>query len=205
MSQNLKTLNGTLVYVVMQEPSRCFEAAKGSEWKAGIVVDEDTADAFGELYPKQAAKAVKTTEFEDIYKIPAPNPEAKKQYVITLRKNTKLANGEDVPDKYRPRAFLNTEEGRQDITFETLVGNGSKGKISIEHYEGKLGAVARLQNVLVNELVEYVASASGSSEAGSEFDDEDTPSKPVSKPAAKPAAKSVAKKVESSDDSSDPF
>lgn len=195
----LKTLTGTLVYVTLQEPSTCFEAAKGKEWKCSIVVDEDQADTFNEQYPKQTARVVKTSEFEEIYKIAPPFPDAKKQYVITLRKNTKLANGEPVPEKYQPRVLLNTEEGRQDITAETLVGNGSKGKISIEHYEGKQGDIARLQNVLVTELVEYVPSAS-SGERGSEFDDEDAPTTPKKTVAKKTTPKKTDEPAKSEDD-----
>jgi hypothetical protein len=180
----IEKLKGTLLYVQVQEPTACYEKEKGKEWKSSIVVDEDTADLWNEIYTKQPAKVVKTSDFEALYKTPPPFPDAKKQYVITLRKNTLLADGKPVPDKYACKVLLKTPEGNEDITQTTLVGNGSKGMISVEHYDAKLGAVARLKNILVTELVEYIKPDNA---AGSEFDDDavSTPA-PAPKPAAKP-------------------
>ena len=181
----IEKLKGTLLYVQVQEPTVCYEKEKGKEWKSSIAVDEDTADLWNELYTKQAAKVVKTSDFEGLYKTSPPFPDAKKQYVITLRKNTLLANGKDVPDLYACKVLLKTPEGNKDITQTTLIGNGSKGMISVEHYDAKLGAVARLKNILVTELVEYTKPDNA---VGSEFDDD-----VVSTPSivAKPAVKAV--------------
>lgn len=176
-------LQGTLVYVMVDKPTDCYEKSKGQEWKAGIVVDEEQADAFDAIYPKQAAKKVKVTAFKDAYKIDPPEWADKNVWVITLRKNTKLANGEEVPEKYRPKVFTKTDKGTmKDITQEVLLANGSEGFISIDHYDAKLGAVARLKNILVTKVIEYVPTGS-SYESGSEFDSE-----------SKPAAKAVTPK-----------
>ncbi len=167
----ISKLNGTLVYVQVDRPTKCFEKDKGEEWKASIVVDEDTADEFNELYPKQTAAVVKTSEFEEKYKIEPPFPDAKKQYVITLRKNTLLSNGEPVPEQYQPKVFIVEDGEKVEITQDRLVANGSTGAISIDHFETKsYGNVARLKNIMVKELVEYVRTARASN--GSEFDDE---------------------------------
>jgi hypothetical protein len=105
----MKKLTGMLVYVQLDKSVPCYEKEKGKEWKAGVVVDEDTADAFAEIFNKQPARKVKRTEFESIYKVAPPEGTEKNLYVITLKKNDKLANGEPVPDKYRPRVFLQND------------------------------------------------------------------------------------------------
>ena len=166
-------LNGTLVYVQLDQAKPCFVADKGFEWKTSIVVDEDTADQWDEQFPKQTAKQVKTAEFEGIYKIAPPYPDQRKQYVITLRKNTKLGNGNDVPTQYQPKVFQQKGSTLVDITKSILVSNGSTGSVSVEVYEGKMGVFARLKNVKVDNLIEYVKQDSASYEPGSEFDADD--------------------------------
>lgn len=190
----MQKLTGMIVYCVVKDAIACYEKEKGKEWKCGIVVDEDTADAFAELYPKQAARKVKRAEFEGIFKVAPPEGDEKNLYVITLKKNERLANGELVPDKYRPRVFEQEGNSRLDVTFTKLPANGSMGSISIDHYESKHGNIARLKNVLVTSMIEYEGGAEY--EAGSEFDDEVEAPAPAQKPAAKkpvkPAAKSAA-------------
>lgn len=196
----MKKLTGMLVFVCLDKAVPCFDKEKGKEFKAGVVVDEDTADAFAAIFAKQPAKKVKRSEFESIYKCEPPEGTEKNLYVITLKKNEKLANGEDIPDKYRPRVFLQEGNTRKDITFSTLVGNGSYGTISIDRYDNDYGSAARLQNILVTDLIEYERTGSNY-EAGSEFDDDNAddgegnnvkvPASAKGKPKAdaKPAAK----------------
>jgi len=201
----MKTLKGTLVYVMLDKPRACFDETKGQEWKCGIVVDEDTADAFAELYPKQSAKKVKTSEFEAIFKCPPPEGAGKNVYVITLRKNTKLSNGADVPEKYRPRVFQRKGGALIDVTTTVLAANGSLGEISIDHYEGKMGNVARLKNVLVTQMIEYEKPAASGYESGDEFADDGNggttkvPQKAVAK-ASKPTAKAASPAAEAEED-----
>lgn len=195
----MKSITGTLVYVIVDRAVDCYEKNKGKEWKAGVVItDEDIADAWDELYPKQAAKKVKANQFEETYKCELPEDAGKNVWVITLKKNEKLANGEPVPDKYRPRVFEKQGNSRVDVTFTKLVGNGSKGTLSVDHYETETyGAVARLKNILVTDLVEYVAPEGSDYESGSEFDEDAPAEKPAAKSAekAKPAAKTTTKKA----------
>jgi hypothetical protein len=209
----ISKLTGTLVFACLQEPVACYDKEKGKEWKVGIVVDEDTADEWEKVYKKQPATAVKTVDFEGLYKCSAPFPDEKKQYVITLKKNTKLSNGEDVPDKYKPKVLVQTSEGREDVTETTPVGNGSIGQVSVDHFESSYGSVARLKNVLVTNLVEYTKSEGKSYSSGDEFDDEQpveppksarTASKPEVKGTAKVASKTASKKVVEDDEDS-PF
>jgi hypothetical protein len=181
-------LKGTLLYVSLQKPVKCYEQEKGLEWKASIVVDEDTADLWEELYNKQPPKRIKTDEFEALYKIPPPFPDERKQFIITLRKNTLLANGKPVPDIYQPKVIVPEDGEYKDVTSSVLVGNGSIGEISVDHYDAKLGAVARLKNVLVTDLVEYVETHAG---LGSEFGS----ASPVVKSTTKPSVKTEVKET----------
>ena len=204
----MQKLTGTLVYVQVQKSTKCFVESKGSEWKSSIVVDEDTADAWDDAFPKQSAKQVKTSEFKNIYKIDPPFPEQKKQYIITVRKNTALANGETVPLRYQPKVYQRKGDVLVDITQSALPANGSEGTISVEVYEGKMGTFARLKNVLVTKLIEY--ESTGGEEPGSEFGipvagAEDTP-EPTPKPSAnKSAGKPKVPPVDDPDDSDAPF
>lgn len=165
----IEKLTGTLVYVQVDTPKNCYVEEKGKEWKASIVVSEDDADAWDEAYPKQTAKQVKTSDFEEVYKIKPPFPEQRKQYIITLRKNTKLANGNDVPVKYQPKVYKKVGKTMEDVTKEVLVANGSEGQISVENYDGKMGSFARLKNVLVTELIEYHKEGGTGGNSGDEF------------------------------------
>ena len=202
-------LSGTLVYVQLDTPKPCFDAEKGTEWKASIVVSEDDADDWNDAYPKQKAKEVKTSEFEEIYKVAAPFADQRKQYIITLRKNTKLANGNPVPPQYTPKVFQQKGKTLVEITSSVLVANGSEGQISVDHYDAKMGPVARLKNVKVDTLIEYVKPEGSGYESGSEFDSADdgnggTVRVPEKAKTAAPKGKKPP--VDSDDDSSsDPF
>lgn len=201
---SIKQLQGTLVFVQVQTPTKCYEESKGKEWKASVVVDEDTADQWEENYPKQAAKSVKTSEFQSIYKIDPPFPDQKKQFIITVRKNTKLANDEPVPEKYRPRVMEQVGNNRIDVTNEKLPANGSIGIISVEHYDAKMGPVARLKNVLVTDMVEYESKAGADYNPGDEFDSASTPAPKAEEKPVK-ATKGKAKPPVEEDNSDDPF
>ena len=185
MALTQNTIEGTLVFVSIQTPQTKYQSTD-KEYKAGVVVDEDTADAWNERFPKQTAKVVKTSDFKETYKIDAPFPDAKKQYVITLKKDAQYADGNPVPKQYLPRVLL--QDGKQaiDVTDLQLPSNGSVGKISFETRENSYGTFAKLRNVLVTDMIEY---KKGGSSAGDDFglevqgssDFDDKPEQPVTK------------------------
>ena len=205
----MKTLEGMLVYCMLHQATPCYDKEKGTEWKCGVVVDEDTADAFAEVYAKQPARKVKRTEFKEIYKCDPPEGSEKNLYVITLKKNTHLANKEPVPDKYKPRVFEQVGKTLVDITETKLPANGSYGAISIDHYENSFGASARLKNVKVTSLIEFER-AESNYQPGDEFDsaDDDNGGTVRVPEKAKTSAAPKGKKppaVEESDSDQDPF
>lgn len=163
LTQN--TITGTLVFVSIQTPQTKYQSTE-KEFKAGVVVDEDTADAWNEQFPKQTAKVVKTTDFKDTYKIDAPFPEAKKQYVITLKKPAQYADGTLLPKQYLPKVLVQEGNVAVDVTDSQLPANGSVGKISFEVRDNSYGTFAKLRNVLVTTMIEY---KKGGGNAGDDF------------------------------------
>jgi hypothetical protein len=208
-------LQGMIVYCMLDKPTQCYDADKGFEFKCGVVVDEDTADSFAEQFPKQAARKVKRTEFEGIYKVAPPEGSEKNLYVITLKKNAHITDkksGEKVPlpARYLPRVLQRQGGTLVDITTTEKPANGSTGIVSYEIGETKFGDIARLKNVLIEHLIPYEGGSTY--EVGDEFADDgsDTPvkipPKAVEKAKVATAAKAKAKPVEDEFDSSDlPF
>lgn len=217
MSQyNLEKIPGTLVYVCVAEPVKAYvkpgAPTKPDEWKAGVVItDEDYIDALEEYAKKLdtqiSLKKVKSVEFEGIYKTPVPEGAGKNVWVLTLRKSTELGKtGKPVPPQYQPKVFEKLGSKLVEITTSKLVGNGSKGIISIDKFDRSAGGSSLyLKNILVTDLVEYVKTESDY-ESGSEFEEADdgdggsvkVPQKAIEKAKAKPKAT-----VE--DDSDSPF
>lgn len=216
MTYNFEKIYGTLVYVQLQEAVPAYvkpgAPAKAKEWKAGVVLtDEDYVDALEdyarELDTQISLKKVKVAEFEDKYKTAVPEGAGKNVWVLTLRKSTELGKtGKPVPDQFKPKVYLKEGKVLKDVTATTLVGNGSKGAISVDRFDRTAGGSSLyLKNVLVTDLVEYEAKSSDY-RSGSEFEDEadDGNGGSVKVPAkAKTTAKS-SKKVEEDSDS-DPF
>lgn len=214
---NFSKINGTLVYVAVQSPVAAFQEPgtpkKPDEWKAGVVLtDEDYVDALIEYVTekggKLSVKKVKSVDFPTKYKTDLPEDAGKNVWVVTLRKSTELGKtGKPVPDQYKPRVFKKSGAKLIDITATDLVGNGSKGSLSVDMFERNDGKTSvYLKNVLVTSLVEYEASEGSNYEAGSEFEDEvetSTESKPEPKKETKPTK--VKPKKEEAVDDDDPF
>ena len=151
----MATINGVLAFVKIQEPALKFQSDE-KEWVVDVIVDEDTADAWNEEFSKQPAKAIKTADFEDTYKIKPPFPDAKKQYVIKLKKACTYKDGNPLPEWAHPKVLIQDEDGEFiNITHDKLVGNGSIGTVTYDFNENSYGKFARLRNVLVEDLIEY--------------------------------------------------
>lgn len=226
----MATISGVLLYTCIQRPTKKYKDEVNKEYKVTVVVDEDTADAWDEQFAKQPAKTVKTADFEKEYRVAPPFPDAKKQYLITLKKDAQYADGNPLDDKYKPKVFIKNDAGKLvDITQTKLVGNGSFGVVSYEVRENDYGTFAKLKNIRVDDLVEYAdAGGPGDDELG-ELDDstgdddfdadqgsdpkdsepaKKTTGKPTSRPAGKPTGKPAAKTgnaVADMDDSDAPF
>lgn len=196
----MNKLTGTLLYVCLNKPQKAYvkagEPTKPDEWKASIAItDEDVIDAYEEfakgIDAKTSIKKVKTTEFEGIYKVAPPENAGKNVWVVTLRKSTELGKtGKPVPDLYKPKVFEKVGSTLVDVTNSKLPANGSLGSISIDRFDRNNGTASLyLKNVLVTNMIEYVAQESDYN-PGDEFGDE---AKPAKAKAEKPAPAKVAK------------
>lgn len=206
----MNKLTGMLLYVCLNKPQKAYvkpgEPAKPDEWKASIAItDEDVIDAYEEfakgIDAKTSIKKVKTAEFEGIYKVAPPEDAGKNIWVVTLRKSTELGKtGKPVPDLYKPKVFEKVGSTLVDVTNSKLPANGSYGSISIDRFDRNNGTASLyLKNVLVTNMIEYVAQESDYN-PGDEFSDEGSaapaPAKaekpaPAKAPKAKPAAETA--------------
>lgn len=204
-------VTGMLLYVCIQEPTKAYQKPgtdpKPNEYKVSIALtDEDYVDELEDWAAKNdiklSMKKVKTTAFEETYKIAPPEGAGKNVWVWTLRKSTELGkSGKPVPPQFRPKVFQRKGKVLVDVTNEVLVGNGSVGTVSTDLFVRQNGSASiYLKNVLVTDLVEYVKSESSYTE-GSEFADEDTEIQTAKPTEDKPKAGTKAKpKVEQPED-----
>ena len=147
-----ETVTGTLLYVCIQQPTKKYESDE-TEWKVSLVVDKKTAKEWNKRFSKQKAKEIDNAEFESTYKIQPPVYGQDEQYVIKISQNTHTADGKAM---YQPKVYKDIGANNiVDITNTTLVGNGSKGSVSYTVVENKFGTFAKLNALLVTDLIEY--------------------------------------------------
>lgn len=147
-----ETITGTLLYVCIQQPTKKYESDE-TEWKVSLVVDKKTAKEWNKRFSKQKAKEIDNAEFESIYKIQPPVDGQDEQYVIKISQNTHTADGKEM---YQPKIYQDIGANNVvDITNTKLVGNGSKGSVSYTVVENKFGTFAKLNALLVTDLIEY--------------------------------------------------
>ena len=181
-TQDFTKIFGTIVYCQMSEPVKAFvkpgAPKKADEYKCSIVITDKTLKKELDKYGKSldtllSIKEVDSSDFEDTYKCPLPEGAGDEVWVFTLRKSTELGKtGKPLPDIHKPKVFEKVKNTMVDITHSKLVGNGSKGWMSIDRFDRTAGGASLfLKNLLVTELVEYVKQDSDY-EAGSEFGDD---------------------------------
>lgn len=147
-----ETITGTLLYVCIQQPTKKYESDE-TEWKVSLVVDKKQAKEWNKRFSKQKAKEIDNAEFESIYKIATPFSEQDEQYVLKISQNTHTADGKEM---YQPRVYEDIGANNVvEITNTKLVGNGSKGSVSYTVVENKFGTFAKLNALLVTDLIEY--------------------------------------------------
>ena len=203
--------NVTFLYTKIQKPVKKYQSDTDTEWTVDCVVSKAAAKAWKKAFPKNKVKEFDNDEFTEKFEIDRPFPEQDELFIIKLKKD--CVKGEWVtPEKYRPRVILQQDGSRVDVTFDKLVGNGSKGKVSYTIRDVKDEQFPQLSAILVESLVEYEGASSGG--AGEEFGasqaavPEGNDKTPVvkqgeSKPATK--ANKKAKEEESDEDVDVPF
>lgn len=157
--------NVVFFYTKLQKPTKKYQS-EDLEWSVDCAVPKSAAKAWNKEFPKQKAKEFDNDEFLEKFKVEeVPFPEQEEQFVIKLKK-VAVKNGKKTPDKYRPRVLVPSEEGNVDVTYTTLVSNGSKGKAGYVVQENDFGVFAQLSSILVEDLIEYTSNNGAGAEFG---------------------------------------
>ena len=153
--------NVTFIYAKIMNPVPAYNKVD-SEWSVDVVMSKKDAKAIKKDYPKTSLKEYDNADFVEKFGFEVPFPEQDEQFIIKFKKSH-IKNGKETPEKYRPRVIQELADGsRVDVTFEKLVGNGSKGDLSYRIKEtDTYGNFVELQAILVKELVEYQSKAGG--------------------------------------------
>ena len=151
--------NVTFFWTKIQKPSLKYQSQTEKEFVVDVLVDKATAKAFGKEFPKQKAKEVDNDEFNEKYGAEYAIENQDEQFIIRLKKGATYKDKEtgaikDIPEQYRPRVFLADENDElEDVTFTTLVGNGSKGVVQFDVNTNSYGTFAQLSAIKVDTLV----------------------------------------------------
>lgn len=155
----------TFYYTNIRNPKPVYDDRKLSyekarkEYTVDVVVNEDIADAWDEVFAKQPSKKLLNAKFKEKYKLEdddeVPLPKEKKQFTLKVVQKAEKKDGDPISEKLLPRVFIKQDGKPVDITFSTNVGNGSKGSLLIRANTNDYGSFAYLSKMLVDDLVEY--------------------------------------------------
>jgi len=153
--------NVTYLFAKVMNPVPAYNKVD-TEWAVDVVMSKKDAKGIKKEFPKTSLKEYDNEEFQEKFGIEPPFPEQDEQFVMKFKKSH-IKNGKETPEQYRPRVIQQMEDGsRVDITFDKLVGNGSKGDFSYRVKETKdYGNFVELQALLIKDLVEYKSKAGG--------------------------------------------
>lgn len=151
--------NVTFLFAKVQNPVPAFNKVD-SEWTVDVVCSKADAKKVKKEFPKTSLKEFDNADFTEKFGIEPPFPSQDEQFILKFKKSH-IKNGQETPEKYRPRVIQQLEDGnREDITFDKLIGNGSKGTMSYRVKETKdYGNFVELQALLITDLVEYKSKA----------------------------------------------
>lgn len=190
-----KVVSGFACYANVHTPRNKYESER-KEFGLELIVDKDTFKTWGKEFSKQKGKSMDNDEFVEKYRIDPPYPEFDEQFIIRLKKAADYEDGNMIKKEYWPKVLIKKGNKAVPLDSNTMVGNGSKVQVSYHVTENKYGTFAKLNNVLVHELVEYQGVQNGS-EFGLDIDNgaPEFDTKPTKE----------SKKVESNDDDDEPF
>lgn len=151
--------NVTFFWTKLQKPSLKFQSQVEKEFVVDVLVDKATAKAWNKEFPKQKAKEIDNDDFNEKFGAEHAIEGQDEQFIIRLKKGATYKDKEtgaikDIPEQYRPRVFLADENDElEDVTFTTLVGNGSKGVVQFDVNTNSFGTFAQLSAIKVENLV----------------------------------------------------
>jgi hypothetical protein len=173
--ENIESLvieGASFYYAHMKSPVAVYDDRKlpykdaRKEYAIDIGVNEEIADAWDEVFAKQPSKKMTNAKFIETFKLDEENPvlpcpNEKKQYTIKSTQKAQYKDGEPVTEAMIPRAKMVVDGKAVDITFSTLIGNGSTGNVMIKVSKNDYGTFAYLYRVKVVNLVPYEAQDDG--------------------------------------------
>ena len=151
--------NVTFFWTKIQKPSLKYQSQTEKEFVVDVLVDKATAKAWGKEFSKQKAKEIDNDDFIAKFGAEHAIEGQDEQFIIRLKKGATYKDKEtgtikEIPEQYRPRVFLADENDElEDITYTTLVGNGSKGVVQFEVNTNSFGTFAQLSAIKVENLV----------------------------------------------------
>ena len=151
--------NVTFFWTKIQKPSLKFQSQVEKEFVVDVLVDKATAKSWNKEFIKQKAKEIDNDEFNEKYGAEHAIEGQDEQFIIRLKKGATYKDKEtgaikDIPEQYRPRVFLADKNNElEDVTFTTLVGNGSKGVVQFSVNTNSFGTFAQLSAIKVEDLV----------------------------------------------------
>ena len=151
--------NVTFFWTKIQKPTLKFQSQTEKEFVVDVLVDKATSKAWNKEFPKQKAKEIDNDDFNEKFGAEYAIEGQDEQFIIRLRKGATHKDKEtgaikDIPEQYRPRVFLADENDElEDVTFTTLVGNGSKGVVQFDVNTNSFGTFAQLSAIKVENLV----------------------------------------------------
>jgi len=194
--------NVTFLYTKIQNPVPAYNKVD-SEWSVDVVMSKKDAKAIKKDYPKTSLKEYDNDDFQEKFGIEPPFSSQEEQFVVKFKKSH-IKNGKETPEKYRPRVIQEMGDGtRVDITFDKLVGNGSKGDLSYRIKEtDTYGNFVELQAILVKELVEYQSKGGGVADDFGDVQLKEAPAAKVVEIQGEPEAKDESRKEDVVEDGS---
>lgn len=152
--------NVTFAYIKIAQPGKKYQSDE-TEYSVNAIVSKADAKAWAKQFPKQKAKEVDNEDFQEVYKMAPVFKDQDEQYILKFSKPTHFKDGKALPEKFKPRVLIKDIDGKLlDITATKLVSNGSTGAISYDVNENSFGTFAKLKDILVTDLIEYVAADS---------------------------------------------
>jgi hypothetical protein len=140
------------------------------EWKADLLIDEDTVDAIEKKYPnlRKRMNPITPKKYKSVYKVDMPKdiegPHILKMTMdVAIEFKDKKTGEKKLLNKPQPKVLLDTGDGKKakEITFEEYIGNGSEGKVILKHratsYQGQSIDVLELGSIMLTHLVEVDA------------------------------------------------
>jgi len=160
-------------YCKIQKPSPIYEERTMHnptqfEYTIDLLVNEDVADEWDEVFAKQPSKKMSAAIFKEKFKLEdesvLDDPNAKKFYLIKAKQAAQKKDGSQMHPKMRPRVAQVVDGKPVDITFSELVGNGSSVDVLLNINQNDFGTFSYLSRVKVNSLISYESGGSDKEE-----------------------------------------